>query len=1829
MADIYQAMGEVPIAGRALETSRAARGGEALKHRPIQSATDAPQPGAQKMQKQTSRILQEQEGTTPSGIAAELVPTQSQAQARRKTKQLLDIGSSLAQASPKTAFGGFGGQTAPQFTPAKAAVPGRKLQSKLSEEPMEWEPSFAQLPLAAKQKPVEAAPQQQQQVREVEQSFAEEEEGEEGMMALQIPEGGSASDVTQSYAAPTSQQIQQSRSQAQPSIGGIVIPSIAQSSAQQQQLIAPSRPQLQAITSSIAQPRQQASIPQPQQSIAQSRPQQQQPVAQPIAAPPAALPIVQSSLAQGPPVLQQAKGGVQPTEKQANEMINLVSNPVFAQEFIRHYIKDDISGSSATIKNYADTEISKVKGAVVEQKGRVDRVELALQTTGLMQEATDAKGVKTIISPLGIEVKTMEKGITGLQKETADIRLGAESLVSMLELNKVLGRDEQNQLAAMELVDNRARALLEKNIGAFQQARILGEQDEVYEMARSSEVQALRTDMESKNTDLESKIKAIPAPSTDQNLLTLIQQAKAGAVTDITETLKAKYLEADSIRETFKEIAKVTGSHAEIINGHGTTLSAEITERKAQYDAIALKMSKLGESFEQTYVAPVKKDLEALTLRVNTATAPVVIGAPPVDDARIQSLDLKLQNHTLEIQQEKVNTTDLNDRLTAAAETIAKLDATLNGDPVDGTWKKWGSDATAQLKGLDTDMKELKTFKGTIEKQSTTMDETIVKLGANVKTVSDDIDLYQESMDRSLLGLQKVDETLRKSIAAAEERVLKLETRPISVVKVEAPTIEEHRALSGKVTMLETEGTSIKRRVGEVETGYADADRAIIGDVTKLTNDLGAIKLKQTGDKSELAKAIEDSATKIYQKIADETKRLGAKLDVFSPNQTYTDDLLGKAQRGADDAVSRLDVTLRRLIPQKPNPGQGGDVTINPQQITDLRRDLKGVVDNLDADYKPKFSDFEARLVALQQYADDPIKVKTEFTAVRDELSRAVTELKRDYEAKSAHEQDIIALRQVDSDLNRTDDAISKGYQDADLALQQRFEASMRSKISTATSEIIAAAEKRMQEERTKLITITVPQIAEAAIRVYVQQQLLATEARVRDIVRELLPPPVTPQPATTQQQIVDAVVADMSRGTNSVVAPLVVNAGQPAINKLDVRIGTLEGKVTITPAEVDTKISQIQFPPQMTTTTVEGIVDGKIRQIQFPAQLSRPDVEGIVDSKLAPVSSAIPTVQNMTNLVTPLIAQSVNPLSTRVQVLELAKATAPAPIQIQGGTPVVGLTQQELTNALALYVPKTEMDSMLNALPQQLTVPQITQSLLSTFATPLQVGNAIQTAIANIPKAPVAAVQAVAPVQAAPVIPQGTFVTPAAMTQAIQTAIANIPKAPVAAVQAVAPVQAAPVIPQGTFVTPAAMTQAIQTAIANIPKVPAPAVQGQAAAPAVASLQVPQIIQALTNANAFATPAAVTTAIQAAGFVTPTQMAQAIQAAPFATPKQVQLAISNILAVPQPQAAQVQVQAAAAAQLTPQQMQYLGNTFVTKVLHNVTLTRLGAVETKIAGPPWATPTQVQQMIAAAPKQTVVAAPQVQQAPPTAVQQQQQATPPVQQQAVAPTAVTPPPPAQQQQQQAVVAAQAQQQTPQIYPAGIDIPHDIVAPGSLKAEMLSDKCIKDKPSDRPEGCNPKNTDACETGREADQGLCNFMTIEVPVDDEVGSGAQFSVYRGVSDVGTRIKLQLHKARVFSITGDMSSSYKHLWNARKLASNHTGAVGSGIPSEGSRFLRPQDMEILGSMPTAGSRPIMKKYVADHNSFDGAAYYKRVLGGDTQIAADVTKFFDKMRKS
>ena len=726
-----------------------------------------------------------------------------------------------------------------------------------------------------------------------------------------------------------------------------------------------------------------------------------------------------------------------------------------------------------------------------------------------------------------------------------------------------------------------------------------------------------------------------------------------------------------------------------------------------------------------------------------------------------------------------------------------------------------------------------------------------------------------------------------------------------------------------------------------------------------------------------------------------------------------------------------------------------------------------------------------------------------------------------------------------------------------------------------------------MQEERTKLITITVPQIAEAAIRVYVQQQLLATEARVRDIVRELLPPPVTPQPATTQQQIVDAVVADMSRGTNSVVAPLVVNAGQPAINKLDVRIGTLEGKVTITPAEVDTKISQIQFPPQMTTTTVEGIVDGKIRQIQFPAQLSRPDVEGIVDSKLAPVSSAIPTVQNMTNLVTPLIAQSVNPLSTRVQVLELAKATAPAPIQIQGGTPVVGLTQQELTNALALYVPKTEMDSMLNALPQQLTVPQITQSLLSTFATPLQVGNAIQTAIANIPKAPVAAVQAVAPVQAAPVIPQGTFVTPAAMTQAIQTAIANIPK------------------------------------------VPAPAVQGQAAAPAVASLQVPQIIQALTNANAFATPAAVTTAIQAAGFVTPTQMAQAIQAAPFATPKQVQLAISNILAVPQPQAAQVQVQAAAAAQLTPQQMQYLGNTFVTKVLHNVTLTRLGAVETKIAGPPWATPTQVQQMIAAAPKQTVVAAPQVQQAPPTAVQQQQQATPPVQQQAVAPTAVTPPPPAQQQQQQAVVAAQAQQQTPQIYPAGIDIPHDIVAPGSLKAEMLSDKCIKDKPSDRPEGCNPKNTDACETGREADQGLCNFMTIEVPVDDEVGSGAQFSVYRGVSDVGTRIKLQLHKARVFSITGDMSSSYKHLWNARKLASNHTGAVGSGIPSEGSRFLRPQDMEILGSMPTAGSRPIMKKYVADHNSFDGAAYYKRVLGGDTQIAADVTKFFDKMRKS
>jgi hypothetical protein len=178
-------------------------------------------------------------------------------------------------------------------------------------------------------------------------------------------------------------------------------------------------------------------------------------------------------------------------------------------------------------------------------------------------------------------------------------------------------------------------------------------------------------------------------------------------------------------------------------------------------------------------------------------------------------------------------------------------------------------------------------------------------------------------------------------------------------------------------------------------------------------------------------------------------------------------------------------------------------------------------------------------------------------------------------------------------------------------------------------------------------------------------------------------------------------------------------------------------------------------------------------------------------------------------------------------------------------------------------------------------------------------------------------------------------------------------------------------------------------------------------------------------------------------------------------------------------------------------------------------------------------------------------------------------------------------------------------------------------------MLSDKCLKDKPSDRPEGCDPSNTDVCETGSEADRGLCNFMTIEIPIDDEVGKGPEFSVYRGVSDVGTRIKLQLHKARVFAITGDMKSSYKHLWNARKLASKHTGAVGSGIPSEGSRFIRPQDMEILRSMPTAGSRPNMKKYVADHNSFDGAEYYKLVLARDVRIETAVSDFFDEMRKS
>ena len=196
-------------------------------------------------------------------------------------------------------------------------------------------------------------------------------------------------------------------------------------------------------------------------------------------------------------------------------------------------------------------------------------------------------------------------------------------------------------------------------------------------------------------------------------------------------------------------------------------------------------------------------------------------------------------------------------------------------------------------------------------------------------------------------------------------------------------------------------------------------------------------------------------------------------------------------------------------------------------------------------------------------------------------------------------------------------------------------------------------------------------------------------------------------------------------------------------------------------------------------------------------------------------------------------------------------------------------------------------------------------------------------------------------------------------------------------------------------------------------------------------------------------------------------------------------------------------------------------------------------------------------------------------------------------------------------------------------AATGIPHGIVAPGSLKAEMLSDSCLKPK-SERPEGCNPSHTGPCTTGTQADRGMCNFMTVDVPDEDEIGDSdpKRFAVYRGIHDVGTLIKLQLHKARTFAAS-DSAKAYRHLWNARILASEYSGAVGSGIPSEGSRFLNHYDMEIIGAMSKPGSRPNIKKYAADHNSFDRAKYYAQVLQKSPETVRDVTAFFDKMRKS
>jgi hypothetical protein len=180
-------------------------------------------------------------------------------------------------------------------------------------------------------------------------------------------------------------------------------------------------------------------------------------------------------------------------------------------------------------------------------------------------------------------------------------------------------------------------------------------------------------------------------------------------------------------------------------------------------------------------------------------------------------------------------------------------------------------------------------------------------------------------------------------------------------------------------------------------------------------------------------------------------------------------------------------------------------------------------------------------------------------------------------------------------------------------------------------------------------------------------------------------------------------------------------------------------------------------------------------------------------------------------------------------------------------------------------------------------------------------------------------------------------------------------------------------------------------------------------------------------------------------------------------------------------------------------------------------------------------------------------------------------------------------------------------------------------------MLAEACLKDS---SPSGCRKENTDACTKASQANQGLCNLITVNVPYNDEIGKedgdkNEDYAIYRGMTDLGTKIKLQLYKVVALYGVGNTKRAYQHLWNARKLVSKHSGAVGSGIPGDGARFLHDIDMDIIRRMSSARSRPSLRNYADARRTYDKARHYREVLNGNKQLTDAVIAFFDEMRRS